>query len=65
MTKATDCIQTLLKEIAKRNGRVERRRVMLGSGKVHIDVPDYEYAARQFLAAFRDGKLGRMYVDDV
>jgi len=65
LEKATDCVQTLLREIAKRKGRVERRRVMLGTGITHLQVPDYEYAARLFLQAFREGKIGRIFLDDV
>ncbi|XP_043912730.1 mitochondrial ribosome-associated GTPase 1 isoform X2 [Protopterus annectens] len=61
--EASDDIQTVLKKIAVKLGKTQKRTAITGVGNISITVPNYSAAAYDFIRAFRKGTLGKVMLD--
>ncbi|XP_039691879.1 mitochondrial ribosome-associated GTPase 1 isoform X2 [Pteropus medius] len=60
---ACDDVVSVLKRVAVRLGKMQKVKVLTGTGDVNVIQPNYTAAARDFLRTFRSGLLGPVMLD--
>ncbi|XP_042647017.1 mitochondrial ribosome-associated GTPase 1 isoform X1 [Tyto alba] len=63
LAEACDNIEAVLRQVALTQGRVQRVKVLTGTGNVNVTTLNYSAAAYEFLRDFRAGRLGRVTLD--
>uniref|UniRef100_A0A8C5V322 Mitochondrial GTPase 1 n=1 Tax=Microcebus murinus TaxID=30608 RepID=A0A8C5V322_MICMU len=58
-----DDIERVLKSVAVKLGKMQKVKVLTGTGDVNVIRPNYPEAARDFLRTFRRGQLGPVMLD--
>ncbi|XP_070288253.1 mitochondrial ribosome-associated GTPase 1 isoform X3 [Myotis yumanensis] len=61
--EACDDVASVLKRVAIKLGKLQKVKVLTGTGNVNVIQPNYSAAARDFLRAFRSGLLGPVMLD--
>ncbi|XP_064369615.1 mitochondrial ribosome-associated GTPase 1 [Dromaius novaehollandiae] len=63
LAEACDDIEHVLKRVALTLGKVQKVKVLTGTGNVNMTTLDYSAAAYELIRAFRAGHLGRVTLD--
>ncbi|KAF1583796.1 UNVERIFIED_CONTAM: Mitochondrial ribosome-associated GTPase 1, partial [Eudyptes pachyrhynchus] len=63
LAEACDDIELVLRRVALAQGRMQKVKVLTGTGNVNVTMLNYPAAAYEFLRDFRAGRLGRVTLD--
>ncbi|NXE47883.1 MTG1 GTPase, partial [Casuarius casuarius] len=63
LAEACDDIEHVLKRVALTLGKMQKVKVLTGTGNVNVTTLDYSAAAYELIRAFRAGHLGRVTLD--
>ncbi|NXW21973.1 MTG1 GTPase, partial [Circaetus pectoralis] len=63
LAEACDNIEPVLRRVALAQGRMQKVKVLTGTGNVNVTMLNYPAAAYEFLRDFRAGRLGRVTLD--
>ncbi|NXW65708.1 MTG1 GTPase, partial [Eurystomus gularis] len=63
LTEACDDIEPLLRQVALAQGKMQKVKMLTGTGNINVTMLNYPAAAYQFLWDFRAGRLGKVMLD--